>query len=76
MDSTFDFGQALAEMKKGKKVSRRGWGSRAMWVHIQNPDKKSKMQRPYIYIKYGDGLLVPWTPNQIDLLKEDWVLSE
>lgn len=73
--TTMDFGAALAFLKNGYRVTRKGWNGRNQWLHLQRPDVKSKMQLPYIYIKTEFGKLVPWTPSQSDLLEMDWVLA-
>lgn len=72
---TFDFGQALAELKAGKRVARQGWNGKGMWLKLQVPDAHSKMTLPYIYMKTADDKLVPWLASQTDVLAEDWVLA-
>lgn len=67
-----DFGQAITELKAGKKVCRSGWNGKGMWLGLQVPDAHSKMGRSYIYIHSVDGKLVPWTPSQTDIFSEDW----
>lgn len=56
----FDFGQAITHLKAGKKVQRRGWNGKGMWLALQAPDEHSKMSLPYIYMKTVDDKLVPW----------------
>lgn len=70
-----DFSWALTQLKKGSKISRRGWNGKDMWLNLQVPDENSKMRRPYIYMKPIDGDLVPWVASQSDLLAEDWYLA-
>jgi hypothetical protein len=67
----------------GKKVARKGWNGKNMWLARQNPDERSKMTLPYIYIEYPvghpaypNGCRVPWLGSQTDLLAEDWVEVE
>jgi hypothetical protein len=66
------FGGALSALRSGRKVQRSGWNGKGMWLALQVPDANSKMGLPYIYLKTVDGKLVPWNPNNIDLLAEDW----
>jgi hypothetical protein len=66
------FGEALAELKAGKKVSRAGWNGKGMWLELQRPDAHSKMKQPYLFIVPVGGELVPWVASQPDLLEEDW----
>jgi hypothetical protein len=73
------FGQALELLKQGKKVHRKGWNGKGMWLELQIPDAHSKMTLPYIYIEYPYGhpayplgSRVPWLASQTDLLMDDW----
>ena len=78
MEERFDFGEALARIKQGRKVSRSGWNGKDLWLELQTPDAHSKMTLPYIYINYPDnaktmpGARVPWLASQTDVLAEDW----
>jgi hypothetical protein len=71
-----DFGGALAALRKGKRVTRRGWNGKGMYIELQRPDAHSKMTLPYIFMKTADGNLVPWLASQTDLLSEDWTVVE
>jgi len=77
-----DFGEALAELKAGGKVARRGWNGKGMWLEMQRPDTFSKMTLPYAYLNYPDdaantpGARVPWLASQTDMLAEDWGIVE
>lgn len=68
------FGWALEYLKQGKKLQRRGWNGKGMYIHIQNPDENSKMTQPLIYMKTADNNLVPWLASQTDVLADDWQL--
>ena len=80
-----DFGHAIRLMKQGKKMCRKGWNGKNIFIKIQYPDKNSKMTGPYIYID-TTGLVtenedapktrVPWLASQTDMLAEDWVIFE
>lgn len=70
-----DFGQALAALKDGQRVTRSGWNGKDMWIQLQVPDERSKTRRPYLYMRQVDGDLVPWVASQTDLLAEDWAIS-
>ena len=67
-----DFGAALGLLKIGKKVARKGWNGKNMWLMLQVPDAHSKMTLPYIYMFTAQGDLVPWLASQTDVLAEDW----
>jgi len=68
-----DFGDAIRELKAGKRVTRPGWNGKGMWLELQVPDAHSKMSLPYIYMKTADDKLVPWLASQTDVLAEDWM---
>jgi hypothetical protein len=77
------FGDAVEVMKNGRKVARRGWNGKNMWLKIQYPDENSKMTLPYIYIEYPVGhpscqhvSKVPWFASQTDMLSDDWVIDK
>jgi hypothetical protein len=77
MNPELNFGDALEALKEGKKVCRKGWNGKGMWIHLQVPDAHSKMNLPYIYISTVDQKLVPWLASQTDILANDWqVVSE
>lgn len=69
-------GEAIAHMRNGGKVARKGWNGPGQWIALQAPDVLSKMRKPYIYISPVDGELVPWLASQTDILAEDWLAVE
>ena len=76
------FGDAVHFLKAGKRVARRGWNGKGMWLEMQRPDEHSKMTLPYLYLSYPNdsantpGARVPWLASQTDMLTEDWVVLE
>lgn len=72
------FGDALVQLKTGKKVARSGWNGKGLWLELQTPDENSKMTLPYIFISYPSdakttpNAKVPWLASQTDMLSEDW----
>jgi len=68
------FGEALAELGNGYRVTRTGWNGRGMWIEIQRPDAGSKMTLPYVYMRTAQGDFVPWLASQTDILAHDWEL--
>lgn len=69
---TMDFGQAIRELKAGRRVQRAGWNGKGMWLDLQVPDEHSKMGHPYIFMSDVNGTRFPWNPNNLDMLAEDW----
>lgn len=70
-----NFGDALNELKAGRRVARTGWNGKGMWVELQRPDENSKMNQPYIFIVPGPEWIVPWVASQRDLLSDDWFVA-
>ncbi len=80
-----NFGKAIESLKEGKKVARKGWNGKGIFIELQVPDEHSKMTHPYIYID-TTGLktnnpnapksLVPWLASQTDMLAEDWIIVD
>jgi len=68
------FGQALAALKVGARIARKGWNGKGMWLALQTCDENSKMGHNYIYMSDATGKLFPWNPNNLDMLAEDWEL--
>jgi hypothetical protein len=76
-----NFGQALHELKAGRRVARQGWNGKGIFIELQSPDENSKMTSPYIFID-TTGLQtdncaapksrVPWLASQTDMLADDW----
>lgn len=77
------FGTAIEALKAGKRVSRKGWNGKGMWLVLQVPDEHSKMTLPYVFIEYPEGhpaypngSMVPWLASQTDMLAEDWEILD
>ncbi len=81
------FGHALELLKDGKKITRKGWNGKGMFLYYVSEDKyPAKMDAakeladkeglveygPYIAMKTSQGYVTPWVASQIDLLSEDW----
>lgn len=73
------FSRALEFAQDGKKIARKGWNGKGLFVKAQFPDEHSKMGNPYLYInaKALGGECNPWVPSQTDLFGDDWsVITE
>ena len=80
-----DFSKALENLKNCKKLCRKGWNGKNIYIELQRPTELSKMTLPYIYIvtdklitdnKNAPKGIVPWLASQTDLLAEDWEIYE
>ena len=84
LDTTFDgsFSDALRALKDGKRVARKGWNGKGMWLSLIHPGnavlKKhgdTLEMQPCIGMKTADprGHMQPgWLASQADLLADDW----
>lgn len=77
-----NFGEAVALLKKGSKVSREGWNGKSAWlVLISEGTFKVSLEAgemtgplaPFIAMRPVSGSLVPWLASQTDMLADDWV---
>lgn len=84
------FGLAIEAMKKGKKVARKGWNGKGMFLFLTtnidfetNADLSSceqlsgELTLPSIVMKTADNkFVVGWLASQTDMLAEDWCIVE
>lgn len=84
---TFNFGEALAQLKIGKKVARSGWNGKGMFIFLVQ-GSQFEVNRPpllgiypagtiinyhaHIDMRTADGTIVPWLASQTDILANDW----
>ena len=89
MESTalHDFGEALRQMRAGRRVARQGWNGRGMYIYLV-PGSEFRVNRPplnellepgtlvtyrsHIDMCTAQGDFVPWTASQTDVLAGDW----
>jgi hypothetical protein len=87
--TSLDFSSALYYIKQGKKVARKGWNGKDMFIFLV-PGSSFKVNRkpllgiyklnhpieyqPHIDMKTADGSIVPWLASQSDLLADDWMI--
>lgn len=81
-DGCRDFGGALKALRNNKRVLRKGWNGKGMWLSYLDPynNKQFILQEkdiegtfaPYIGMKTADNKYVPWLASQTDILAEDW----
>lgn len=84
--ATFSFGDAIKYMKRGLRVTRKGWNGKGMYL-FKSPKVGCQMYKQYtgkdindlqefIVMKAADDTLVPWLASQTDVLAEDWMIIE
>lgn len=86
-----NFGLAIESMRIGKKVARKGWNGKNMFIFWVN-GSVFKVNRPpllgiydegteinyhsHIDMKTADGQVVPWLASQTDMAALDWEIVE
>lgn len=82
-----NFGQAIESLKEGKKVARKGWNGKGIFIYYVPADsyptrteiaKKefgdTVLYNPYFAIKNVNGTVSTWVPSINDCLAEDWCI--
>lgn len=82
-----NFGEALKQLKLGKRVARSGWNGKGMFLFLVNGSTFTVNREPllsilgggtqvqyhaHIDMKTAQGYVVPWLASQVDILSEDW----
>ena len=85
------FGDALKELKVGKRVCRAGWVDLDAWIKMETASATvfsangmgdmemlpADSTSEFQWIRLSDcGHTSFWVPNQADMLAEDWMLLE
>jgi hypothetical protein len=86
--NNLNFSQALQELKAGKRVKRAVWTAEDAWLTLvddEHYDEACYIAEPNVIVVGGKsirllswigmrlgGYFVPWPPNQVDILADDW----
>lgn len=81
------FGAAIEALKSGKRVARRGWNGKGMWLKLiprndwsvtidHANDVVGLVGSPWIGMRTADHCFVPWLASQTDMLSDDWEILE
>ena len=86
-DDDNDIGWAVQQMRKGKKVARKGWNGSGMFAYLvpaatykahtkaaQSHFGDDVPYREYMALKTAQNDVAAWTPSISDVLATDWVL--
>lgn len=75
-----NFGEAIAALKRGQRVTRPGWNGKGMWLELsEHGDGSMYKDRPlqkHILMATAQGTYVPWLASQTDMLVEDWQITD
>lgn len=74
-----NFGLALEALKDGKKVARKGWNGKGLWVSIFKAYTHTQVAiqnheaniHPMLIIKNADGGFATWVPSITDWIVVD-----
>ncbi len=79
----FDFGEAIKNLKNGRKVARAGWNGKGMFIYLVSGREQAvefnadpAWFNPYFAIKNVNGTVSTWVPSINDALAEDWFIVE
>lgn len=84
-DEGMSFGAAVFALKRklAKKLARKGWNGKGIFIGLQVPDENSANTLPYLFIDTRELETdnpdapkgrVPWRASQTDMLSDDWVI--
>jgi len=73
-----NIGEAVFQLKQGKKVYRSNWDGKNMYLVLAtdaNEDEYTTfLLENHVLLKTAQDTLIPWTCSQADLLADDWGL--
>ncbi|WP_299085182.1 DUF2829 domain-containing protein [uncultured Ruegeria sp.] len=86
-----NFGHALQAIKEGKRLARKGWNGKDMFVFLVSGSHFKVNRepllsilgegtgvdyRPHIDLKQPDGSIGVWQPSMGDVMADDWYIVE
>lgn len=79
-EATFSFSEAIKYLKRGIKVTRKGWNGKGMYIRLIMPGNAccdTYPMQPCIGMKTADHKMQPgWLASQADMLADDWMFAE
>lgn len=84
VDDGVTFGDAVFFLKQWKKVARKGWNGKGMWLEFVPSNGWNRLfgnttdiqNGDFIAMKTADNKYVPWLASQTDVLADDWMVIE
>ena len=85
---TFSFGEAIRELKAGKKVARKGWNGKKQCIQLASAISYTSPSGEIVNCEHEaignqaiaflgtSGVQMGWLASQADMLANDWVLVE
>ena len=79
IDKYLTFGEAIEALKQGKRVARKGWNGKGMFLYLEEFElsvisiNKDYDYEPCLVMYTAQGKWQPgWLASQTDILAEDW----
>ena len=85
---TFTFGEAISNLKRGKRVQRQGWNGKGQYIELAERvayinakgeiinEGHSDIGNKVIAFVGTSGVQLGWLASQADMLAEDWKLVD
>ena len=86
---SMNFGTALELLKVGKRISRKGWNGKGMYLYYVPANSYKSLTNAakqefgdytpygaYIAMKTVQNNVVPWLASQTDVLADDWEMAK
>ena len=85
---TFTFGEAISNLKRGKRVKRKGWNGKNQYIELASNISYENTNKEIINAEHEaignkaiafigtSGVQLGWLASQADMLAEDWTLVE
>lgn len=85
---TFTFGEAISNLKRGKRVQRQGWNGKNQYIELATCISYKNTNNETINAEHDaignkaiafvgtSGVQLGWLASQADMLAEDWKIVE
>ena len=70
-----DFADAFRIMRSGGVVTRQSLLETGLTAGIMAPPADSGIM-PFFAVRTSDGRVMPWTPQNMELFAEDWIVVQ
>ena len=85
---TFTFGEAISNLKRGRRVARKGWNGKNQYIELATSISYKNTNQEIINAEHEaignkaiafvgtSGIQLGWLASQADMLAEDWIIKE
>ena len=83
-----DFGEAIKQLKLGKKLARKGWNGKTQYIELATSISYVNSRNEVVNCEHDaignkaiafvgtSGVQMGWLASQADMLAEDWIVVE